>query len=128
MPTLTPTHVAGLGQIAYAVDNVERSTRFFRDQLGLAFLFSTPQGLSFFDLGGVRLMLGRPQGAGIVGANSVLYLKVDDIQSAYAEAKARGVRFEREPMVVGRMPDHELWMAFLRDPDGNLLALMDERR
>jgi catechol 2,3-dioxygenase-like lactoylglutathione lyase family enzyme len=120
--------VTGLGQIAYAVENVERSTKFLRDQVGLPFLFSAPPGLSFFDLGGVRLMIGRPQGAGMVGANSVLYLRCGDIQAAYRELSARGVHFDREPMALARMPDHELWMAFFRDPDGNLLALMEERR
>lgn len=129
MPTATPPPlVTGLGQIAYAVENVERSTRFLRDVVGLRFLFSAPPGLSFFDLGGVRLMIGRPQGAGIVGANSVLYLRTEDINATHQELVSRGVRFDREPMALARMPDHELWMAFFRDPDGNLLALMEERR
>ena len=129
MSTATPPSlVTGLGQIAYAVENVERTTNFLRDQVGLRFLFTAPPGLSFFDLGGVRLMIGRPQGAGMVGANSVLYLNTSDIQASHRELSANGVRFDREPTLLARMPDHELWMAFFRDPDGNLLALMEERR
>lgn len=129
MSTATPPPlVTGLGQIAYAVDNVERTTKFLRDQVGLKFLFNAPPGLSFFDLGGVRLMIGRPQGAGVIGANSVLYLRTNDIQAAHRDFTARGIRFDREPMALAKLHDHELWMAFFRDPDGNLLALMEERR
>lgn len=129
MSTATPPPlVIGLGQIAYAVDNVERTTKFLRDQVGLKFLFNAPPNLSFFDLGGVRLMIGRPQGAGMVGTNSVLYLRCSDIQATHQELKERGVRFDRDPMIMAKMPDHELWMAFFRDPDGNLLGLMEERR
>lgn len=127
MLTANPTHVIGLGQIAFAVDDVVSSTGFFKDKLRLPFLFSAAPGLAFFDLGGVRLMLCRPQGAGRAGANSVLYLKVDDIREAYVELAGRGVRFEREPSLVARLPEHELWMAFFRDPEGNLLALTEER-
>jgi methylmalonyl-CoA/ethylmalonyl-CoA epimerase len=58
--------------------------------------------------------------------NSILYYKTDDIQSACWSLKARGVPFEAEPRMIARMPDHELWMAFLRDSEGNLLALMSE--
>ncbi len=127
MLTANPTHVTGLGQVAFAVDDVVSSTRFFKDKLRLPYLFSASPGLAFFDLGGIRLMLCRPQGEGRAGANSVLYLKVDDIREAYVDLAGRGVRFEREPSLVARLPEHELWMAFFRDPEGNLLALTEER-
>jgi catechol 2,3-dioxygenase-like lactoylglutathione lyase family enzyme len=127
MLTANPSHVIGLGQIAFAVDDVVSSTRFFKDKLRLPFLFNAAPGLAFFDLGGIRLMLCRPQGAGRAGSNSILYLKVDDIREAYVDLAGRGVRFEREPSLVARLPEHELWMAFFRDPEGNLLALTEER-
>jgi predicted enzyme related to lactoylglutathione lyase len=128
MTTSTFPGLSALGQIAFTVSEVERATVFFRDQLGLPFLFTAPPGLAFFDCGGVRLMVTKPQGAGAVGANSILYFKVADIDAAYAALQARGVVFERPPALVARMPDHELWLASFRDPDGNILAIMSEKR
>jgi len=114
-----------IGQIAMPVTDVERSTAFYRDVVGLPFLFAAPPGLAFFDCDGVRLMLDGPA-ADRAGQGSVLYFRVDDLQAAFGLLSDRGVAFEAEPHLVARMPDHELWMAFFRDPDGNLLALMSE--
>jgi methylmalonyl-CoA/ethylmalonyl-CoA epimerase len=116
-----------IGQVAVPVTDVERAVRFYRDTLGMRFLFQAPPGLAFFDLSGVRLMLDGPAKAQ-AGKGSVLYYQVADLQAAYATLSERGVRFETEPHLVAKMPDHELWMAFLRDPDQNLLALMSEVR
>jgi catechol 2,3-dioxygenase-like lactoylglutathione lyase family enzyme len=128
MTTSTFPGLSALGQIAFTVSDVGRATAFFRDQLGLPFLFAAPPGLAFFDCGGVRLMVTKPQGAGAVGANSILYFKVSDIAAAHLALQARGVVFERPPALVARMPDHELWLASFRDPDGNILELMSEKR
>lgn len=116
-----------IGQVAVPVTDVERATAFYRDTLGMRFLFAAPPGLAFFDLGGVRLMLDGPAGAQ-AGNSSVLYYRVADLPSAFGTLSERGVRFEREPHLVAKLPDHELWMAFFHDPDGNLLALMSEVR
>jgi predicted enzyme related to lactoylglutathione lyase len=72
-------------------------------------------------------MLSTPQGAGKVGANSILYFKAPDIERVHAEMLARGAAEQRPPQLAAKMPDHELWTSFLRDPDGNLVALMDEK-
>src|SRR5579871_3601058 len=110
------------------VADLERAVAFYRDTLQLPFLFQFP-GLAFFDCGGVRLMLSRPEGAdGKINGNSVLYFKVSDIQAHAQELESRGVKLERDPHMIARLPDHELWMAFFRDPEGNLLALMAEVR
>jgi methylmalonyl-CoA/ethylmalonyl-CoA epimerase len=122
-----PLGLDRIGQIAVPVTDLERSIRFYRDTLGMRFLFQAPPGLAFFDLSGVRLMLDGPAAAH-AGHSSVLYYLVADLQAAFATLSERGVRFEREPHLVAEMPDHELWMAFLRDPDENLLALMSEVR
>ncbi len=119
--------LARLGQIAVPVTDIDRAVAFYRDVLGMRFLFQAPPGLGFFDLDGVRLMLDAPA-AEHAGNASVLYYKVDDIQAAHATLVARGVTFEGEPHLIARLPDHELWMAFFRDPDRNLLALMSEIR
>ena len=115
-----------IGQIAIVVQDVARATRFYRDVLGLRLLFEAPPGLAFFDCGGLRLMLSPPEGRDVPGASSILYYDVPDIQASYATLEARGVAFEGAPHVVAALATHDLWMAFLRDSEGNLLALTSE--
>jgi methylmalonyl-CoA/ethylmalonyl-CoA epimerase len=116
-----------LGQIALPVADADRSETFYGSVLGLPKLFRFGN-LVFFDCAGVRLMLEASAGAEPVGSNTCHYFKVDAIERAVAELTMKGVRFEDEPHLIAKMPDHELWMAFFRDPDGHLLALMEERK
>ena len=120
--------LAEIGQIAITVSDVSTALPFYRDVLGLTFLFSPGPNLAFLAAGGVRLMLSTPQGAGTPGHNSILYFKVTDIAATHAAIVGRGAASERAPQMVAKMPDHELWLGFLRDPDGNLIGLMEERR
>ena len=92
----------------------------------MRFLCQAPPGLGFFDLSGVRLMLDGPANAQ-VGKSSVIYYKVDDLPAAYETLTKRGVAFVGEPHLIAKLPDHDLWMAFFRDPSGNLLALVEQR-
>jgi len=117
-----------LGQIAVPVSDIQRAIAFYRDVLGMRFLFQAPPGLGFFDCAGVRLMLDAPAKAESQNYSSVIYFKVPNLHAAFETLSARGVRFEAGPHLLARLPDHELWMAFFRDPDGNLLALMSEVR
>ena len=117
-----------IGQVAMPVRDVEKAIAFYRDVLGMRFLFKAPPGLGFFDCAGVRLMLDQPAGAQAGAHGSVLYYKVPEIRAAFATLTTRGVRFEGKPHLIAKMPDHELWMAVFRDLDGNLLALMSEVR
>lgn len=117
-----------LGQVAIVVSDVALAVSFYRDVLGLTFLFSPAPTLAFLSDGAVRFMLTTPQGAGAIGANSILYFKVEQIEVAHRAALDRGGREERPPQLAARLPDHELWISFLRDPDGNLVGLMEERR
>ena len=121
------TKLSTIGQIAMVVKDLSRAVAFYRDVLGMKFLFQAPPGLGFFDVGGVRLMLDAPAAAQ-AGTASVIYYKVPDIQAACRTLKERGVVIEAEPHVIAKMPDHDLWMAFFRDPDRNLLAMMSEVR
>lgn len=116
-----------IGQIALNAHDVPRATAFYRDVLGMRFLFEVPPKMAFFDCGGVRLMISLPE-EGFDHPGSILYYKVDDIRAAYEEIKGRGAEFLGEPHLVAKMPDHELWMAFLKDTEGNTLALMSEVR
>lgn len=117
-----------IGQIALTVSDLDKAVTFYRDALGLKHLFNAPPGMAFFAVGTVRLMLGFPEKPDSERFGCALYFKVADIESARDGLAARGVGFEVEPHRLARMPDHELWMAFFRDPDRNLLALMCEKQ
>lgn len=117
--------ITRLGQLAINVHDVGRATAFYRDTLGLPFLFAAGQ-LAFFDCGGVRLMLSPPEKPEFDHPGSILYLVVPDIKAAHCQMLAAGVKFEDEPHFLARMPDHDLWMTFFRDSEQNLLALMSE--
>jgi methylmalonyl-CoA/ethylmalonyl-CoA epimerase len=116
-----------IGQIAINVHDTARAVAFYRDQLGMKLLFTAGQ-LAFFDCGDIRLMLTQPEKPEFDHPASILYFKVPDIQQAHAALSERSVKFEDAPHLIARMPDHELWMAFFRDSENNLLALMSEVR
>jgi catechol 2,3-dioxygenase-like lactoylglutathione lyase family enzyme len=117
----------GVGQIAIVVHDLELQVAFYRDTLGLPLLFQIPNS-AFFQAGAVRLMLSLPEKPEFDHPPSILYHKVGDIQAAHRTLAGRGVRFESAPHFLAKMPDHELWMAFFYDPEGNLMALMSEVR
>ena len=120
--------ISRVGQIAIIAHDVERAATFYQDALGLKLLFKVPPGLAFFDCGGVRLMLTLPEKPEFDHHSSILYFAVPDIQAAYALMKGKAVHFEDEPHLLARMPDHDLWMVFFRDSEGNLMGLMSEVR
>ena len=115
-----------IGQIAITVHDLPRAVAFYRDVLGMRHLFDAGPKLSFFDCGGVRLMLDIPEQAEFQHPPSILYYKVPDITGTHRELKEKGVRFEDEPHVIARLPDHDLWMTFAHDSEGNMFALMSE--
>lgn len=117
---------ATIGQASINVHDVDKAVTFYRDALGLRFLFQAGPKMAFFDCGGVRLMLAVPEKPEFDHPSSVFYFKVGDIQAAAQTLGSRGVKFEAAPHLIAAMPDHDLWMAFFRDLDGNLLALMSE--
>jgi predicted enzyme related to lactoylglutathione lyase len=119
--------LGSIGQISMNAKDVDRATAFYKETLKLPFLFRFGD-LSFFNCDGVRLMVSKAEKPEFDHPGSVLYFKVPDIAAAYRELGERGVSFEGEPHLIARMPDHELWMAFFRDSEGNTLALMAELR
>ena len=120
--------LSSIGQIAITVKDVKRATTFYRDTLGMKLLFEAPPGLAFFDCGGVRLMLTTPPTPEFDHPPSILFYKVDDIVFAYELLVSRGVVSVETPHVVARLPDHDLWLAGLRDSEGNMFSLMSEVR
>src|SRR5579863_2373852 len=120
--------ISCIGQIAINAHDVERAATFYRDAMGLKLLFKAGSGLAFFDCGGVRLMLTLPEKPEFDHPSSILYFSVPDIQAAHVRMKEKGVKFEDEPHLIAKMPDHDLWMTFFRDSESNLLGLMSEVR
>jgi methylmalonyl-CoA/ethylmalonyl-CoA epimerase len=119
--------IENLGQVALTVRDMKRSLVFYREILELPFLFSPTPTLALLAIGDVRLMLSEPEGEFTPGGGTVLDLRVPDIEAEHSALRTRGVEFIDTPHLVARMPDHELWMCFFRDPDGHTLALMSER-
>jgi predicted enzyme related to lactoylglutathione lyase len=117
--------ITRLGQVAINAHDVKRATAFYRDVLGLRFLFAAGQ-LAFFDCGGVRLMLDRPENPEFVHPSSILYFSVPDIQAAHQRLLDAGVAIVAGPQMIASMPDHDLWMSFFRDTEANVMALMSE--
>ena len=114
-------------QMSMRTHDVERAVKFYRDALGLPFLFSAPPRLAFFDCGGVRLMLSTPE-PGFDHPGSVLYFAVEDIQGRHDVLVKRGVAFRTAPHKIATLADREVWLADFEDTEGNNLALMSEPR
>ena len=123
MPAAPAALISRIGQISMNAHDLERATAFYRDTLGLRYLF-TARTMAFFDCGGVRLMLGLPEKPEFDHPGSILYYEVADIGEAHRALLDRGVKFEQDPLRVATLETHELWLAFFRDSEGNLLSLM----
>lgn len=119
--------LSSIGQINIPIHDIDRAVEFYRDSLGMKYLFQVPK-MAFFDCQGIRILLGVPENKTDDHPSSIIYFKVEDILAATAALLDRGVVFEGEPHLVAEMPDHDLWMTFFLDPDQNMLALMSEVR
>lgn len=115
-----------IGQIFVNVKDLDRAIAFYRDTLGMTFLFQAPPAMAFFECGDIRLMLGVADKPELDHPASIIYYKVDDIEQVYETFKLRGVRFIVKPHLVAPMPTYDLWLAEFRDSEGNVLALMSE--
>ncbi len=121
-------NIHGVGQISISVTDVDRAVEFYRGVLGIPFLFQVPgnPAMAFFDCGGTRLYIVQPEEPDPQTGASVIYFTVDSAQAATDELKSKGIKFEAEPRIIHQTDSYTLWMAFFRDPDGNLMAVMSE--
>ncbi len=122
--TPAAVHLDQIGQIAITVDDLARAKIFYQNSLGMKFLFDAGS-MSFLQCGKIRIMIATPEAPAARGG-TILYFKVQEIQATYAALREQGVVFIQPPHLVARMPDHDLWMAFLADPDDNKIGLMCE--
>lgn len=116
-----------IGQIFLLAQDLDRAVAFYRDTLGMKLLFQVPR-MAFFDCNGVRLMLGIAEKPEPEPTTAILYYVVEDILAAHGALLRRGITVVEEPELVAKMPDHDLWLSFLRDSEGNTFALMSEVR
>lgn len=126
MPQTRDLAEASVGQLLIPVEDLDRAIPYYRDTLGLRYLFSAPPQMSFFQCGDVRLLIGVPEAGQARERSSIIYFKVADIHTVHATLKERGVEFGAEPKLIHKTTTSELWLAEFRDPDGNPLALMSE--
>jgi methylmalonyl-CoA/ethylmalonyl-CoA epimerase len=118
--------LSGILQIAVTVKDIDRATAFYRDVLGLPVLM-TPPNMAFFNCGGVRLYLSC-RDRSEHRSNSYIYFRTSDMSTLFAELRAKTVSIHQEPQVIARMPDHDLWLMWIKDSEDNLLGIMEERR
>jgi len=117
---------AKIGQLLIPVDDFDKGVAFYKEVLGLPFLFAAPPQMAFFSCGNVRLLVGVVPSGQKAQRGSAIYFQVADIHGAFVSLRDNGVQFLAEPHVVNRTPKTELWLAEFADLDGNQLALMSE--
>jgi len=118
--------ISAIGQIAIAVSDIKKAVEFYTNKLELNLLFEVPSGMAFYECGGIRLMLTEQNGDLKDHKTSVIYYHVSDIKQTAKSMIERGVNFTKPPHMAVKMADHELWIGFLRDPDENLIGIMEE--
>ena len=114
-----------IGQIAVNVRDVKRAIAFYRDVLGMEFLFEVPR-MGFFNCDGIRLMLAESESPEFDHPASIIYYGVDDIQQVFDTLSQVGVVFTSPPRKIATVGEYDLWMAFFQDMDNNVLGLMSE--
>jgi methylmalonyl-CoA/ethylmalonyl-CoA epimerase len=119
--------LTGILQIAVTVKDMERATAFYRDVLGLRLVMNAPN-MAFFQCGEVRLYLACGEGTEHQGASACIYFRTNDISGVLGVLKEKGVSIHQEPQIIARMPDHDLWLMWVRDSEGNLLGVMEEHK
>jgi len=120
----SPFSLSAIGQIFVRARDLDRAVRFYRDTLGMPFLFQAPPQMAFFQCGPTTVMVGVPERPEFDHPASTIYYLVPDIDAAHATLRGRAVDFISEPHLVHRAADYELWLADFRDSEGNVLALM----
>ena len=123
-----PFGLSAIGQIFVRACDLDRAVRFYRDTLGMPFLFQAPPQMAFFQCGATTVLLGVPEAPEFDHPASTIYYLVPDIAAAHTALRGRAVEFITEPHLVHRAADYELWLAEFRDSEGNVLALMDRKR
>jgi predicted enzyme related to lactoylglutathione lyase len=116
-----------IGQIAVTVHDLNSAEKFYREKLGMKFMYRFPN-LVFFDCGGVRLMLGLPENPEQDHPGSIIYFKVQDLIEAYSHFKKNLVEIIQEPQQVAKTGSVIIKMMFIKDPDNNPIGVYSETK
>lgn len=122
-----PSILTGILQVAIPAKDIERATAFYRDTLGMTYLFNAPN-MAFLDCGGIRIYLDANPGVKEPGGNSLLYFRTDDIDRAHSQLQSSGADIHQAPGIIAKLPDREVWLMWIRDSESNLLGIMEERK
>lgn len=118
--------ILSIKQIALSVQNIEKSMRFYRDKIGLKYLYHD-KNVALFDCSGLRLMLGKNEKPELKPYGTVVYFQTERLDEEYQRLKKAGVKAIGEPHFTAKFDNKEIWMSFFEDPDGNMFALIEER-
>jgi len=118
--------ITGFAQVALNVKDLDSAVAFYRDVLGLAFLFSAPPSLAFLQCGPTRVMLNGDPKAPAPDGGPILYYAVGDIEAAFAAITAKGAPVKEAPKAIARVGGREVWLGFTEDPDGHPVGIMSE--
>lgn len=119
MAVIDSTAIKGIDIVTYMVVDAERAKAFYRDVLGLGLTIEYgTQGAEFGLSDGATFGIWQSDGA-FVPSGGVMFA-VDDLHSAVADFKSRGVTFEAD----GAIEESRLcFMAFAKDTEGNTFIL-----
>ncbi|WP_312094097.1 VOC family protein [Niallia sp.] len=119
------TLIQKIGQIGVTVKNLDEAIHFYKEKLSLPLLFQA-DNMAFFDCNGIRLLISLPENEEFDHPSSTIYFQVENIKVAYENLIKKEVEAVSEPHLVAKMGSTETWMAFFRDTEGNIHALMSE--
>ena len=121
-----PPLLTGICQIALASADPGALVAFYRDTLGFPVLFET-NGMTFFQSGATRLMIGAAQPGHQVGGDAILYFEPRDWSSTESALEAKGIAFLHPAQKLQQAPGRELMLRAFKDPEGHALAIMGWR-
>lgn len=114
--------ILGCDYVSVPVDRLEEAVEFYRDVLGLKFLFMTPARWAEFDLGPIFLALYPREPDEARGGD--IGLLVDDLQEEMARLESVGVEFSHG-IEEFEIPTRKGRLVRFRDPYGNRLELVE---
>lgn len=118
--------ISGFAQIAIASADPHTLAVYYRDVVGLPFLFEAG-GMHFLQAGPSRLMIYGADAQHSVKGGAIVYLEASDWSAAEAKLEANGAAFAHGAQVVMKEPGRELALRPFTDPEGHKLALMGWR-
>ena len=116
----------GIVQVALSSADPKKLSAWYRDTLGIPSIFEA-SGMTFFQTGAMRFMIGPAQKDQPIGGDAILYFEPTDWKATNAALEAKGVAFLGDATPVQQAPGRELMVRAFKDPEGHRLALLGWR-